>query len=370
MKRERDEQDDEASSGDEMGPMPVPDSQVVKKKRKVLPHEKIYLEHLPSSNQYHKSFMHRDIVNFVTVTKTEFIITTSIDGHLKLWKKQEEGIEFVKQYHAHLVPIVGVSASADGAMFASVAEDGTCKVFDVVNFDMINMFQFDFTPASCCWVHQRGRAISLLAVAEKGSGTIRIYDGRGTQEPLYVNQKVHKTTVHILAYTDVYDTVISADESGFLEYWQPKEPFDLPAIPGMWSFKSATDLYEFKKSRTAPTSITISPNQTQFVTLTASDRQIRVFDLLTGKMIRRYDEGLQAIQEMQQAGTAVYKVEDMEFGRRLAVEREIETDEAACRCMNAIWDESGNFILYPTLLGIKGRLERSKIRHAPLTTDS
>lgn len=79
--------------------------------------------------------MHRDVVNFVTVTSgTEFIITTSVDGHLKLWKKQEIGIEFVKHYRAHLQQIIGVSASADGAMFASVSEDGTAKVFDVINF--------------------------------------------------------------------------------------------------------------------------------------------------------------------------------------------------------------------------------------------
>ena len=44
-------------------------------------------------------------------------------------------------------------------------------------------------------------------------------------------------------------------------------------------------------------------------------------------MTRKYDESLAAIQEMQQAGTAVYKVEDMEFGRRLAVERELELPE-------------------------------------------
>ena len=48
----------------------------------------------------------------------------------------ESGIEFVKHYHAHLTPIVSASASADGAMFASIAEDGTCKVFDVINFGM------------------------------------------------------------------------------------------------------------------------------------------------------------------------------------------------------------------------------------------
>ena len=78
------------------------------------------------------------IVNWNTgieeLNRTDFVITTSVDGHLKLWKKQEVGIEFVKHYHAHLSSIVCVAASIDGQVFASLAEDGTCKVFDVVNF--------------------------------------------------------------------------------------------------------------------------------------------------------------------------------------------------------------------------------------------
>ena len=61
---------------------------------------------------------------------------------------------------------------------------------------------------------------------------------------------------------------------------------------------------------------------------------------------------------MQQAGTAVYKVEDMEFGRRLAVERELEIPgpdgQIPGMWSNVIWDESGAFVIYPTLLGIKG----------------
>ena len=66
--------------------------------------------------------------------RTEFLITTSIDGVVKLWKKQESGIEFVKVYRAHLTPVTAVSASADGQLFATVSEDMTAKVFDVVNF--------------------------------------------------------------------------------------------------------------------------------------------------------------------------------------------------------------------------------------------
>ena len=74
-------------------------------------------------------------------------------------------------------------------------------------------------------------------------------------------------------------------------------------------------------------------------------------------MTRKYDESLAAIQEMQQAGTAVFKVEDMEFGRRLAVDRELELPgpdgRVHGRWINAIWDETGYFVIYPTLLGIK-----------------
>ncbi|EJF63476.1 hypothetical protein DICSQDRAFT_83176 [Dichomitus squalens LYAD-421 SS1] len=346
---------------DEVGPMPMPaaaEGRVVKKKRKVLPHEKLYLDHLPSADRYYKSFMHRDVINFNVLTRTEFLITTSVDGQVKFWKKQEQGVEFVKLYRAHLAPIVAVSASVDGQLFASVAEDGTAKVFDVINFDNINMLTLGYKPNACCWVHKRGQAMGVLAISERGSGTIRLYDGRGDGKPLEVIDKLHRFPVHVMAYSDRYNCVISADEGGFIEYWQPSEPFDLPKnVRGLWNYKSDTDLYEFKKSKAIPTCITLSPDSSQFVTFSLPDRQIRIFSFLSGKMARKYDESLAAIQEMQQAGTAIYKVEDMEFGRRLAAERELELpgtdDRIPGMWINAIWDESGSFVIYPTLLGIK-----------------
>lgn len=40
-----------------------------------------------------------------------------------------------------MMPIVGVSASADGELFGSIAEDDSAKVFDVVNFGALdNLF--------------------------------------------------------------------------------------------------------------------------------------------------------------------------------------------------------------------------------------
>ena len=50
-----------------------------------------------------------------------------------------------------------------------------------------------------------------------------------------------------MQYTAKHDCVVSADEGGFIEYWQPSEPWGLPSVRGLWKYKSDTDLFEFKK---------------------------------------------------------------------------------------------------------------------------
>ena len=55
-------------------------------------------------------------------------------------------------------------------------------------------------------------------------------------------------TLIIQQYSDRYDTIVSADEQGFVEYWTPTEPFELPRnVHRLWSYKTETDLYDFKK---------------------------------------------------------------------------------------------------------------------------
>lgn len=87
-----------------IGPMPSESVAPVKaKKKKVLPYEKVYLENLPNAESYEKSYMHRDCISHVVVTKSDFVITGSVDGHIKFWKKDENGgIEFVKHFRSHL----------------------------------------------------------------------------------------------------------------------------------------------------------------------------------------------------------------------------------------------------------------------------
>jgi peptidylprolyl isomerase domain and WD repeat-containing protein 1 len=79
--------------------------------------------------------MHRDQLCFITFTQfTDFLITSSIDGVVKFWKKATYGIEFVKEFKAHTGEINSVSVSADGRSFATGGADNSVKIFDVVTF--------------------------------------------------------------------------------------------------------------------------------------------------------------------------------------------------------------------------------------------
>ncbi len=296
--------------------------------------------------------MHQDQVAAVTVapSPSDFIITTSIDGSVKFWKKIATGIEFAKEYRAHKGQIQGTSISADGTVFASAGDedDKSIKLYDVVTFDLLSMINLETAPSCICWVHGRGSA-PLLAVAL--GKEIRIYDGRGGNEkPLHVLKSIHRAPVVAMAFNPAYDCVISADDSGMLEYWRSSGSFVKPDT--LFKMKSSTSLFEFKKSRSFPSSITMSPSGNQFATWSFPDRRVRVFDFPTAKLHRSYDESLATITDMQQAGTALQKLEEVEFGRRMATERELENPAVRSR-VNVVFDESGHFIMYGSLLGIK-----------------
>jgi peptidylprolyl isomerase domain and WD repeat-containing protein 1 len=307
---------------------------------------------LPSSARYSKSLMHKEQLSFVNMTPfTDFLITSSLDGTVKFWKKSTDSVEFVKEFKAHSSEIRGVSVSQDGRSFATAGADNTIKIFDVVSFDLLAMIQLEWTPRTICWVHKRGASLPLLAVSSESGGNISIFDGRGEkQEPIDTIERLHKSSVVAMAYNNSYDCVVSADDNGGLEYWSPSAAHDKPE--GLFEYKSSTNLFEFKKAKSVPSSITISPTGKQFATFSFPDRKVRIFDFATGKLYRTYDESITTLMEMQQAGTALRKLEDVEFGRRLAVERELENTSAKNK-VNVLFDESGHFILYGSLLGTK-----------------
>lgn len=333
-----------------MGPQ-LP-SAAPKKKRRVLPYEKLYISALPKSTRYSKSLMHKEQLSFLTMTPvTDFLITSSVDGVVKFWKKVADGIEFVKEFKAHPGEIRSVSVSHDGRSFATSGVDRTVKLFDVMTFDLLAVLQLDYVPRCVCWVHKKGSSLPMLAVSEDATPKIHLYDGRGeSQEPLHTLKSLHRSPVSVMAFNGTYDCVVSADDGGMLEYWQPSGAYEKP--DNVFKLKSATNLFEFKKAKSVPTSLTLSPDGSRFAVMSYPDRKIRVFDFASAKLQRTYDESLKVIEEMQQAGTALQKLDAVEFGRRLAQEREIESPALRDK-FNIIFDESGHFLIYGSYLGIK-----------------
>jgi len=117
-------------------------------------------------------------------------------------------------------------------------------------------------------------------------------------------------------------------------------------------FKTETDLYAVAKARSTPTSLSISPDGEHFA-LTASDAKVRLFRYGSGRCVCTFDEGPDALHSLQKEGDDAYRLEAFDFGRRMAVEREYRAAGPAAPPSNCLFDHSGRFLLYPSVVGIK-----------------
>lgn len=398
-----DEPTESSSEDDMVGPM-LPgvaggaDSAAVTKKRKKMKKPRrdkndnpaLFLAKLPDFEQYSQSFMHKDTVTVVAVhqpfrTSTTvltskahgFIVTGSKDGRIKFWKKSATvgGIEFVKEFAVAASGFAMVKEcvfSLDGRFLAATTEtseeDGKrgdeeaamkIKVFDVAGFDMIGIIELDFKPGVMCFLKD-----DLLAISDNEK--IHVYDTDGELQS--VIPKLHKTRITGIVYNPIHDCAVSADETGMIEYWQfqtsKASPTKPPPSPPFFELKSATNLYDFRKSKTKkPVALKISPNGSMLAAISFPDRKITLLSFLSGKLLKEYDENLDTLADIHRlslAGTSnaeekpkTSTMDDIEFGRRLVIDRELEQHPESLPSLNVIFDESSKFLIYSSLTGIK-----------------
>lgn len=190
-----------SDSDDDFGPMPAeaePDhvEMPAKKKARTLDFESLYLDKLPAAECYEHSYMHRDVVSHVAVSKTtEFIVTGSVDGHVKFWKKMAETIEFVKHYQAHLGAINAMVVSPDGKMLVTTATDNMIKFFEISGFDMSNMISTSYTPTAAVWLAGPLTICDRVAVADSASGSVRVYRADSASSEHLHEIKLHMSPV-------------------------------------------------------------------------------------------------------------------------------------------------------------------------------
>ena len=330
-------------------PMPMP---IMKTKRKNLFHEQLYLDNLPNGNMYEKSYMHRDVITHTLFCpETQYLITASKDGHVKFWKKMVHGIEFVKHYKAHMKEITDMKCSNDGLSLATCSLDRQVKFYTVLSFDMICMLTLEYTPSILVWFIHSVQKSNCLAIADLNTSSIRIYTCEGAPTLVHEISSLHKTPLAVMAYHIQSNCIISGDKGGMIEYWHTDTYVALKPSDSIVTFeyKVDTDLYDLAKAKTIPTSLVISMDGTSFA-ITALDQQVRVFRFASGKLRRKYDESLSVFEDAHADNTL--QLDNLDYGKRMAVEKEVLASGEGAPS-NVVFDASGNFIFFPTLLGIK-----------------
>lgn len=67
----------------------------------------------------------------------------------------------------------------------TISSDRSVKIYDVVNYDMMVMIRLPYVPGAVEWVYKQGEVKAKLAISDRDSSFVRIYDARaGTNEPL------------------------------------------------------------------------------------------------------------------------------------------------------------------------------------------
>lgn len=162
-----------------------------------------------------------------------------------------------------------------------------------------------FHPGQCEWIYNPGDAICCVACSEKSTGKIFVYDGRGSNEKLHTVDKIHPSPLSQIHLNPRYRVIVSADKAGMLEYLdRPPQRVQIPLARG-WVYKTDTDLYEFAKNKTYPTSLAFSHDGKKIATI-ATNRKVRIFRFLTGKLMRVFDESLSVSSELSHIGSLLY----------------------------------------------------------------
>ncbi len=119
--------------------------------------------------------------------------------------------------------------------------------------------------------------------------------------------------------------------------------------------KLETDLFDLAKHKTSALCLCLSHNGEHFAVI-GKDKIVRVYKFTTGKIIARYDETARHCIEVQNSDKpeyAKFKLDRIEFDRKMAIEKEIEKSTDFMVTTSIEFDESDTFIIYPSLFGIK-----------------
>ena len=107
---------------------------------------------------------------------------------------------------------------------------------------------------------------------------------------LKVLKDLHFSSIRTLKFLPELDLVLSSDDSGMIEVWDP-ETYEFPTDKKRLQYEliTSTDFLELAKAKTFALSIAVS-NSGDLIVVYARDRKIRIFNVLTGKLLKTIEE--------------------------------------------------------------------------------
>lgn len=115
-----------------------------------------------------------------------------------------------------------MQVSPDGLLCCTISDDKSAKIYDVVNYDMMAMLRLTFVPRAIEWVFKQGDAKAKVAISDKATPHVYIFDARsGSNEPS-ISKDIHMGPLKVMKYNAALDIVVSADSKGLIEYWSPE----------------------------------------------------------------------------------------------------------------------------------------------------
>ena len=369
--------------------------------RKKRPRKQTKLLDVPATHNYAVSFMHRStITHVVTSLRHGYVLTASTDGIVKFWKrrgtkdsfrKQDPNktagsaaqrkleastkpcLEFVKSFTAHVGPVLALCMAPNGDTAASVGRDGIIKVYDIPTFDVTGMIK---TQQSDTTLRGPNAVMTNEWIAVPNSQhQVEVYSHMTlSHEPLKV-LSIHASPITAMVLNSQHNCVMTTDRSGVMEIWNTNDNYEFAPTPLVDNkSKTDTDYYVLMKKKTY--AVALATSGTHYAVY-GHDGKVRIYHHATGKIVCRMDERVKVYQET----FSQYGMDALEYGKRAAMEREMEEESNVLgdnvavndddnsndydnnddndsqqnihQRLTLAFDPSGKYLLIPTLAGIK-----------------
>lgn len=245
------------------------------KKRRISPQ---WIETIPSGDLF---LLEEEQDSTITVLSNfcgnSLVIGGFKNGTVKFWHKNKDKLELIKSYAAHPGKAVQhIQITAGGSLAVSIAaSDSTANIYDLHTFDMIQSVKLEL-PEKVCWFGPLSRRQLMITTT---LDTLLAYDLEN--DITSTIQSMHRMTIQNLTFNDKYKCFLSADVNGMLEVWNEEGNF--PALLG-FQYKSQSDLFIIRKSKSTIKQLALSPNGEYFATISLPDEKLRIFDFKSCKV--------------------------------------------------------------------------------------